>query len=454
MLQKAKIQALRRDKHVYANQKTIGFRARRASALSLLAACGTTPSSTAQTGSSASGGAAAEPVTLTFWRAGTDVETETYWNAMIDRFEAEHPGVTVELSSLPWGDEIETKLNAAYASGTAPDILNYSLVSIPQRASVGQYANLDSYVADWEGAQDIMPAVMETGKYDGSVYGIPIKPDARMFVWRKDMFEAAGLDPETPPTTWEELKEFADKLTIKENGTTVQAGYNMSIANGFQDYQIFLMQNGGDFVDAATNTLTYNSPEAVEALEFLNIFVQDGNVIPADQFQSGSDVFVGGKAAMAYKNPADIQNMITADPTLADKIGVSAPLSRKQQATFGGMGFMFLSEDSKNKDLAWEFIEMALNNDEMKIRIDDLGIPPIRQSMVEDYVALDPEMNQAIVDAIAVGKGAYPVIYSNELNNQVSAAIEQVYYGKKSAQEALDESVAAYQKEVDALLAS
>ena len=124
MLQKAKIQALRRNKHVYANQKTIGFRARRASALSLLAACGTTPSSTAQTGSSASGGAAAEPVTLTFWRAGTDVETETYWNAMIARFEAEHPGVTVELSSLPWGDEIETKLNPAYVRGTAPDILS------------------------------------------------------------------------------------------------------------------------------------------------------------------------------------------------------------------------------------------------------------------------------------------------------------------------------------------
>lgn len=437
------------------NKRTLALALAGASALTMLAACGGSPASESAGGSSnASGSAAGEPVTLTFWRAGTDVETETYWNEMIDRFEAEHPGVTVELSSLPWGDEIETKLNAAYASGTAPDILNYSLVSIPQRASVGQYANLDSYIANWDGAEDIMPAVMETGKYDGSVYGIPIKPDARVFAWRKDMFEAAGLDPETPPSTWEELKEFADKLTIKENGVTVQAGYNMSIANGFQDFQIFLMQNGGDFVDVDTNTLTYNSPEAVEALEFLNTFVQDGNVIPADQFQSGSDVFIGGKAAMGYKNPADIQNMITADPTLADKIGVGAPLSRKEQATFGGMGFMFMSEDSKNKDLAWEFIEMSMNNDEMSNRMNDLGIPPVRQSLVEDFVALNPEMNQAIVDAIAVGRAAYPVTYSNDLNEHVSDAIEQVYYGKKSAQEALDESVAAYQKEVDALLAS
>lgn len=395
--------------------------------------------------------ASTEPVTLTFWRAGTDVETQTYWEEMIKRFEEKNPGVTVELSNLPWGDEIETKLNAAYASGTAPDVLQYSANSIPQRASVGQYAPLDDFVATWDGKDDLFKSVLDSGKYEGKIYGLGMRPDARMFVWRKDMFEAAGLDPNTPPKTWEEVKEFADKLTIKKNGTTVQGGYSISIANGFQDFQIYLTQNGGDFIDVDTMKLTYDSPEAIEALDFLNSLVQDGDVIPSDQFQSGTDAFVSGKAAMAYKNPSDVQGMIAADPTLADKIGMSAPLSRKKQSTFAGMGYMFMSQDSKNKEMALKFIDMAMGADEMKVRAEQINIPPVRESLKTAYIQEKPEMNQAIMDSIQVGKGAYPVVFSNELNNKVSNAIEQVYYGKKSSKDALTESVTEFQKEIDAM---
>lgn len=427
---------------------------------SMLAGCGGTGTKTrAPAAGSTAAGASADttparssaPTTLTFWRAGTDVETQTYWEEMIKRFEEKNPGVTVELSNLPWGDEIETKLNAAYASGTAPDVLQYSANSIPQRASVGQYAPLDDFVAGWDGKEDLFKSVLDSGKYEGKIYGIGMRPDARMFVWRKDMFQAAGLDPNTPPKTWEEVKEFADKLTVKKNGTTVQGGYSMSIANGFQDFQIYLTQNGGDFIDVNTMKLTYDSPEAVEALDFLNSLVQGGDVIPSDQFQSGTDAFVGGKAAMAYKNPSDIQGMIAADPSLADKIGMSAPLGRNKQSTFAGMGYLFMSQDSKNKDMALKFIEMALSADEMKIRADQNNVPPVRESLKEEYIKEKPEMNQAIMDSIQVGKGAYPVVFSNELNNKVSSAIEQVYYGKKTAKDALTGSVTEFQKEIDAM---
>lgn len=394
---------------------------------------------------------ASEPITLTFWRAGTDVETQAYWDGMIKRFQDKYPNVAVEFSNLPWGDEIETKLNAAYASGTAPDVLQYSAVSIPQRASVGQYASLDEFVSAWAGKDDLFKSVLDYGKYEGKVYGLGMRPDARMFVWRKDMFEAAGLDPETPPKSWEELKEFADKLTIKENGTTVQGGYSLSIANGFQDFQIFLTQNGGDFIDTETMKLTYNSPEAIEAIDFLNDLVQSGDVIPADQFQSGTDAFIGGKAAMAYKNPADVQGMISADPSLADKIGMSAPLSRKKQSTFAGMGFLFMSQDTKHKDMALKFIEMAMSPEEMKNRADELNIPPVLSSLKDEYIKQNPVMNQAIMDSIEVGSGAYPVVFSNELNTKVSEAIEQIYYGKKTSEQAMNDSVEEYQKAIDSM---
>lgn len=391
-------------------------------------------------------------IVLRFWRAGTDTETLEYWEGMVSRFNKEYPNVKVEIVSLPWGNEIETKLNAAYASGTAPDVLQYSLVSIPQRASVGQYQALDEYMAEWEGKNDIFPSILESGQYLGKTYGLGMRPDARMFVWRKDMFEKAGLDPEVPPKTWEELYEYAKKLTIIENNIAVQGGYSMSIANGFQDFQIFLMQNGGDFIDPETNELLYNSPAGVEALTFLNKLVKSGCVIPADQFQSGTDVFVSGKAAMAYKNPADIQAMILADPSLKDKIGMSAPLSRVKQSTFGGMGFMFMSADSKIKDIAWKFIEFSMSPEEVKIRAKDYGIPVVLDSLTEEYISWNPPMNKAVIESIMVGKGAYPVVFSNRLNEVVSMACEQAYYGEKTEKQALDDSVAAFSKEIPSLI--
>ena len=393
-----------------------------------------------------------ESIKLNFWRAGTDVETEQYWKEFIGRFQEKYPHITVELSNIPWGDEIETKLNAAYASGTAPDILNYAIVSIPQRASVGQYMPLDEFISNWEGKDDIFPNILDLGSFEDKIYGLGMRPDARMFVWRKDMFEAAGLDPNTPPSSWEELKEYAERLTIKENGITKQGGFAMSVANGFQDFQIFLTQNGGDFIDPKTLEVKYDSPEAVEALTFLTDLVQNEIVIPTDQFQASTDAFNNGLSAMAYKNPADIRNILKENPDLEGKIGMSVPLSKVQSATFGGLGLQFISADTKHKEAAWQFVEMSMSPEEIKIRSEQLGIPVVRNSLKDEYIAKDPEMNEAILGAIEVGKGAYPVTFSNRLNEEVSRAIEKAYLGKMSPEEALKASAEAFRKEIPSLI--
>lgn len=110
-----------------------------------------------------------------------------------------------------------------------------------------------------------------------------------------------------------------------------------------------------------------------------------------------------------------------------------------------------MSQDSKNQEMALNFINMAMSAEEMKNRTDELNIPPVRESLKADYIKENPEMNQAIMDSIKVGKGAYPVVFSNELNMKVSSAIEQVYYGKKTSKDALTESVTEFQKEIDAM---
>ena len=142
------------------------------------------------------GGSGGDKVKLVFLRAGTEDYKKEAFTKMIEGFEKENPDIEVEYQEAPWGDDFETKLNTGFASGTAPDVIHYSLSSIGARVPMGQYECLDEYVADWEGMEDLYDSVIEAGSIGGKLYGVPYTPDARMFVINTELFEKAGLDPD------------------------------------------------------------------------------------------------------------------------------------------------------------------------------------------------------------------------------------------------------------------
>lgn len=160
------------------------------------------------------GGSKGDKQKLVFLRAGTEDYKKEAFMKMIEGFEKEHPEYEVEYQEAPWGDDFETKLNTGFASGTAADVIHYSLSSIGARVPMGQYECLDDYVADWGDMADFYDSVIESGSIGGKVYGIPYTPDARMFAINTELFEKAGLNPDNPPSTWEELKEAHEKLLV------------------------------------------------------------------------------------------------------------------------------------------------------------------------------------------------------------------------------------------------
>ncbi len=129
---------------------------------------------------------------LVFLRAGTEDYKKEAFMQMIEGFEKEHPEYEVEYQEAPWGDDFETKLNTGFASGTAADVIHYSMSSIGARVPMGQYECLDDYVKDWEDLDDYYDSVVEAGSIGGKMYGIPYTPDARMFIINTELFEKAG----------------------------------------------------------------------------------------------------------------------------------------------------------------------------------------------------------------------------------------------------------------------
>ena len=165
-----------------------------------------------------------EQVHLTFLtnEAAGDEQHLEYYEQLISNFESKNPGITVEL--LQGGDwqDMETKLNAAMLSNTYPDVILCPLNTFGQRAALGDFMDLSEYIEGWEDKEDIFDASIDIGKYQGISYGIGGFPVPEVVMYRKDYFKEAGLDPNSPPETWEELYDYAKKLVVMDESGNVE----------------------------------------------------------------------------------------------------------------------------------------------------------------------------------------------------------------------------------------
>lgn len=391
-----------------------------------------------------------EAVKLTFLRAGTDELKRQAFNELLDEFMKENPDITVEYQEAPWGDDIETRLNTGFASGTAPDVINYSLASIGSRVPLGQYESLNAYVEGYEGLDDYYESILEAGSVGNDLYGLGYVADARMLVYNTEMFEKAGLDPNAPPTTWEELLDYHKKLTIKdENGNVIQTGFGLATngANLNQWLQIFAAQNGvQNLVDEATNEILFNTPEAIEAMEFLKQ-IYDIGLIPWTNGQNDQNPLMNGTAAMSILNADTYAAANVGD--LEGKLKMAPAFSHKNQATFGGVHFMFMSSESAHKEEAWRLIEFLTSKDSMQKYCEIVGIAPLRSSLEGWYKENGDENAEIVLQAISIGKGSAKVAYSQTMFNIVDEAMERIFYGDATVEDALNEAAQELQQEID-----
>ena len=94
-----------------------------------------------------------ETTKLVFLRVGTEPEKKAYWQGIVDGFMKENPDIEIEYQECPTGDDFETKLNTGFASGTAPDVIAFTMASMGTRVPLGQYADLTPYMEGWDGQE-------------------------------------------------------------------------------------------------------------------------------------------------------------------------------------------------------------------------------------------------------------------------------------------------------------
>lgn len=347
--------------------------------------------------------------TISLWARS---DTSPFIEPLVDAYNAEHD-VTVELTLVPAGSSFTQKLGAALASGTGPDLVSLNLVYAPYFASAGQLVDVSDKAAELGYLDELNASERKLGTWDDKLYALPFTGDASALLYNRQLFEEAGLDPEAPPTTWQEIADAAAAITAL--GDDTYGYYFPGSGSGWNLFTFtpFIWADGGDVLvgEGADQQPNLDSPEVQDALGFYRD-LWDAGVIPASaETDDGSQIlslFAAGKVGM-LANGAFAYSELTANYPDIDFGITPIPGSSGGTASFAGGDTLAITKDSDDVDAAWDFIAWATSQSAQQEYIAGAGVVPIR----EDAVPSDAGDNfRALVTAMAEGRTPKSTVYS------------------------------------------
>jgi len=301
---------------------------------------------------------------------------------------------------------------------------------------MGQFAAtaaLETVPATFQ-ASTFFQAAWNTNIVNGTVYGVPWYVETRLLYYRTDIATKAGIS--TPPATWDDLMTMATAMKSK-GGATWGIGLG---AKNWQEYLPFLWSNGGDVMDAQ-GKFQLNSPQAVEALTFYESFFKAGltpKSVPAN-FDI-TPAFVAGTHPMFFSGPWHIGLLKTAGGAGFDAKWALAPMPKKVTATsFIGGGNLVVYKDSKNKDLAWKFVQYLTDPKTQVAWYADVTDLPAVQAAWDDPT-LKNDKNVALFGQQLKDTKAQPAISTwSELATALNGTLEKMTSGTLDPKAAADE---------------
>ncbi len=380
---------------------------------------------------------------LTLWHAYGGALGETFM-ALVDEFNQSHPGIQVEAS---YGGNLFTmreKLVTAISAQAGPDVSQIDQFWSSELADAGALVPIADFIAnDRDFARDdIWDKAWETATYSNTIWSMPFALSNIVLYYNRDLFSQAGLDPDKPPATWDELRTAAQKLTLDTNGdgTPEQWGLTFPLkANEGNVYYwlAFLWQNGGALFGDDGQSLRFNEPAGVEALQYWIDLAKTDKSLPLSPPENG---FETGQVAMTLVSSARLAAMLKA--LGPDKLGV-APLPAQERAAtgVGGANLAILS-GSQHPQAAWEFIRWMTSPETNLHWSKATGYLPLRQSVIDsaDYQAYLKETPQAqvILDQLPAAVVRPNVPEYTAVSREIGLAIEDALFKDVPAQAALD----------------
>jgi len=322
-------------------------------------------------------------------------------DGMVEEFNRTHPDIQVIPVYSGNYDETMQKAQTAAMSGNPPDVAVLLAIDVFTLTDANLIVPLDELAAKEPGyLEDFHEGFLENSYLYGRLWGIPFQRSVPLFYYNRDMFRAAGLDPNRPPETWDELVEYARRLTVRDAAGRVERWGHENITEDTWMIQAFALQAGGTLMSPNGDEAYFTSPQWVEALQFMVDLANKHQVMPRHRYYGdASSDFVAGRAATMYNSSGSLSFVRS---SAKFDFGVS-PLPGYRTnlvPTGGGNFYIFRGIPAERQRAAWEFIKWMTTPENAARWSIASGYIPVRKSAYEtaayqQYLAQFPQAKAA-----------------------------------------------------------
>ncbi|MET3574248.1 ABC transporter substrate-binding protein [Bhargavaea ullalensis] len=396
-------------------------------------------------------------VVLDFW---------TFWGSEIRRpvvekivedFNKSQDKIEVKHTFVPWGD-IWTKELASIAAGSPPDVVINDINATALRGEKKQAENLSKYLEKDDISGNFYEELWNATLYEGDSYGIPFNTDTRVLFYNKDAFKEAGLDPEQPPKTWDELWEFAEKLDVKNGDKYDRMGFYPLFGAGTDVWM--LNADKVNFIDE-NDEVKINTPEKLDTLKWLKSWHDKygDNNINSWQSQMESqqgNPFFSGDLGMLVQQPTFFTQIRDYAPDLNFGVALLPEKEPGNGNTSWGGGFVAeIPYGAKHPDESWEFIKYLTDKEAQEYwavkNFDNVANKEAAETAAEsDEFSEDGKMVYGLaVEAMPHTMLTPTPVVAPDFPTLINPEFDNVYLGKKTPEQALEDAEKKVQKLID-----
>ena len=395
------------------------------------------------------------PVTLRLMTHNTlEKPAGDFFQQMIAEFEQENPDITIQIEEVPNAD-ILTKLTAYAEGNDLPDLIDGQF-------GLASFVNLDAALditdrVEADGLRDsFIPVALQAGiDGEGRILGLPFYTGTDALYYRTDHFEEAGLDPNAPPTTWQELADTAKALTNPGAG---RYGFGMYGKTHTIRVVHFMQNNGpdGDMLrldrDSGIWTILVNSPESIGAIEYMVSLAREHQVVPPNvvemDYPANVAAFSAGNISMLTTGPWGAQTFISTNPEIEGKFAVALHPTPDGEPPVLRQGSLIyaVGRTTQHPDEAFRFLKWFTHDRQPFFAANAKYGPTTKAALEDPAIAEDPFLSvfleqslNAVVEPYEVELGDW-----NRMKDQFDPEWQAALIGSKDVTAALNTAASRF----------
>jgi multiple sugar transport system substrate-binding protein len=388
----------------------------------LMVACSDDKDSTDKDSTSDDG--SGEEIVLDYWQYAFDAKVKLM-DELIEEFEADNPGIKVKQTNFPY-DQYNEKVAAQVPAGKGPDVINLFYGWVPKYVDSGYLQPLPQDAFPHEEIESEFFPLVEATKLDGEYWTIPTAVRTLALFYNKDLFEEAGLDPNAPPKDWDELQEYAEKLTKADgSGRLEQSGMAWEPAQqGHQWLRDGLTrQAGGEVLSADKKSVVWGDDSAgLEAFKYWLSFPTDLGTSEVGFYTDDVTAFLTEKAAMNIDGSFRIGTIKSDAPDLNYAV---APLpGNKEQSTNASFWTNGITAkvEGERLEAATKFLKFLTSKETMEKWIDATGELPAKEEVAMQDKYVNDEVYGAFINSLPFANAHFFVDETEERQLVIDAA--------------------------------